>query len=71
MTIQDPQHDEPQGYGSIPSSLANPTYDKPTEYFRRRASSLEGHRTFLAEFSASNGGWLIVVLGFLTALGIR
>ncbi|CAB9498150.1 solute carrier family 46 [Seminavis robusta] len=38
-------------------------------YYNRRRSSLEIYRTFLDEFLASNGGWLLILLGFLTALG--
>ena len=40
-----------------------------TDIFRRR-SSLEVYRTFLGEFNSATGARLIVVLGFLTAIGI-
>lgn len=36
----------------------------------RRRSSLQVYRTFLGEFYASTGGWLLIVLGFLISLGI-
>lgn len=36
----------------------------------RRRSSLEVYRTFFGEFHRSKGSWLIVLLGFLTALGL-
>lgn len=37
---------------------------------RRRRSSLEVYRTFFGEFHRSKGSWLIVLLGFLTAVGL-
>ncbi len=39
-------------------------------YRSRRGSSFMVYKTFLNEFTESNGGLLIVFLGFLTAIGI-
>lgn len=41
----------------------------PDDAYRRR-SSVEVYRTFLDEFHASNGGWLLILIAFLTSMGV-
>ena len=53
-------------YGSI-----GPVFDTvKAQVLYRRRSSMEVYQTFLSDFHASTGGWLLLLLGFLTALGI-
>ena len=64
--------DEENGsqYGAV-DALRKPS-KQPNLYpiITRRRSSLEVYRTFFEEFHRSKGSWLIVLLGFLTALGL-
>ena len=47
--------------------VSHPTYHPSIS---RRRSSLEVYRTFFGEFHQSKGSWLIILLGFLTAVGL-
>ena len=64
------------GYGSINHTAKTTTTSSSTTTARRRPvytrrnSSFQIYKTFLTEFHAAKGGWLIVLLGSLSALGI-
>ena len=63
------------GYGSVPTDDTNHSAIKtqkrlPRPAFTRRRSSIDVYRTFLGDFNRATGAWLIILLGFLTALGM-
>lgn len=51
-------------------NTATSTLDARNLLFRRRRSSVQVYLSFVDEFRRSNGGWQIVVLGLLIALGL-
>jgi hypothetical protein len=62
--------EEQNGYGSIAKNGEKKKLLAPTPAIFRRRSSTQMYLTFVEEFRQSNGGWQIVVIGMLTALGI-
>ena len=59
---------EDNGYGSIDNSPSGG--NKRRQAYSRRRSSRQIYKTFFDEFHKSRGGCLIVLLGFLSALGL-
>jgi hypothetical protein len=58
-------------YGSLISERKNDRAAKSARARLRRSSSLQLYKTFLQEFHDSTvGGWLVVFLGFLSAVGV-
>ena len=60
----------PQNYGSVPKHPATIDQSKQSSNYSRRRSSLHVYRTFLGEFNEAKGAWVVVLLGFLTALSV-
>ena len=60
----------PQKYGSVPRTPSRTDQSKEPWSYSRRRSSLHVYRTFLAEFNQAKGAWIVVVLGFLTAVAV-
>ena len=59
---------EKQNYGTVPRDIQGRR--EALGMMRQRGSSILVYRTFLTEFKDSKGAPLIILLGFLTALGI-